>query len=71
MELLQSVLFAPPVKEVFYLDPGSGSFILQLIIASAAGALFMLRGYIKNFFNLFRRSDSKDKEESSSSDDAE
>ncbi len=28
-----------------YLDPGSGSFILQLIIAGAAGILFSLRSY--------------------------
>ncbi len=36
-----------------YLDPGSGSFLLQLIVASLLGALFVLRtswGRIKAFF---------------------
>ncbi len=35
-----------------YLDPGSGSYLLQLLIAGALGALFVLRGYfgrIKDF----------------------
>ncbi len=36
-----------------YLDPGSGSFLLQLLIASGLGALFVLRSSwskIKSFF---------------------
>ena len=54
-----SVLFA-------YLDPGSGSFILQLIIAGAAGILFSLRGYWSKVIGRFRgRSTEKtDKDES-------
>ena len=35
-----------------YLDPGSGSYLLQLIIAGILGSLFLLRGYfgrIKTF----------------------
>ena len=40
-----------------YLDPGSGSFILQLILASLMGALFMLGVYWKKvkafFLDLF------------------
>lgn len=35
-----------------YLDPGSGSYLLQLLIAGILGALFVLRGYfgrIKSF----------------------
>ena len=28
-----------------YLDPGSGSFILQLILAAFLGGLFVLRSY--------------------------
>ena len=35
-----------------YLDPGSGSYFLQLLIAGILGALFVLRGYfgrIKSF----------------------
>ncbi|MFP3854757.1 MAG: hypothetical protein ACLFWD_10755 [Anaerolineales bacterium] len=42
-------LFAPDA----YLDPGSGSYLLQLLIAGAMGALLMLRiywGKVKGFF---------------------
>ena len=38
-------LFAPPGSERAYLDPGSGSFIVQLLIASAVGAAFATRMY--------------------------
>ena len=42
-----------------YLDPGSGSYIIQLIIAGGVGALFGVKTFwhqIKNFFtSLFRR----------------
>ncbi|HEX9795423.1 MAG TPA: hypothetical protein VGA52_00380 [Anaerolineales bacterium] len=43
-----------------YLDPGSGSYLLQLLIAGAMGGLLMLRIYwskVKAFFlRLFGRS---------------
>jgi hypothetical protein len=32
-------------RGLFYLDPGSGSYLLQLLIAGAMGALLMLRIY--------------------------
>ena len=42
-----------------YLDPGSGSYIIQLIIAGGVGALFGVKTFllqIKNFFaNLFKK----------------
>jgi hypothetical protein len=37
-----------------YLDPGSGSFILQLVIASLLGGAFIVKSYwkkIKSFFS--------------------
>jgi len=37
-----------------YLDPGSGSFILQLIIAGFAGLMFVLRGYWSRLLGLFK-----------------
>lgn len=36
-----------------YLDPGSGSYLLQLLIGGILGALFLLRAYwgrVKEFF---------------------
>ncbi len=49
-----------------YLDPGSGSYLLQLLIAGALGALFALRLYwtrVKEFFSgLFQRSNEDEAE---------
>ena len=60
---LARILFAPEYEVNGYLDPGSGSFILQVILASALGVLFVLRGYIAKFFALFRKSSNdKDKD---------
>lgn len=44
-----------------YIDPGSGSIILQLLIASVVGAAFYLRRFIANIVRqvrdrLFRKS---------------
>ena len=51
-------LLAPLTRASAYLDPGSGSFILQLILASAVGVMFALRSYwsriangVKNLFS--------------------
>ena len=46
-------LFAPLKRDVAYLDPGTGSFLLQLLLASLLGGLFLVRafwGRIKAFF---------------------
>ena len=44
-----------------YLDPGSGSYLLQLFIAGALGALFALRLYwdrVRKFISrIFNRSE--------------
>jgi len=32
-----------------YIDPGSGSFIIQMVVASAAGISYVLRAYITRF----------------------
>lgn len=63
-----SILFSILGREKGYLDPGSGSYIIQLIIASLMGALFMLGVYrrrVTDFFrNLFsKRSNNDDPEE--------
>jgi len=48
-----------------YLDPGSGSYLLQLLIAGLLGGLFAIRAYWGKIKNLFRRG-SRDEEEVSS-----
>ena len=50
-----------------YLDPGSGSYFIQLVIASLMGALFVLGVYrrkVTDFFrNLFSRNDPDEEQE--------
>jgi hypothetical protein len=52
-------LSAPPTHVRAYLDPGSGSILLQLLIAGILGAILVLRsswGKVKTFFTrLFSR----------------
>ena len=45
-----------------YLDPGSGSFIIQLLLASLVGGLFILKTYWKRIIGFFRKSSSVEPE---------
>ncbi|MEA3349520.1 MAG: hypothetical protein U9Q82_02740, partial [Chloroflexota bacterium] len=51
-----------------YLDPGSGSFILQLLIAGLVGAGFLLRGYWGKLTSFFRGSSAQEKDNDDASD---
>jgi hypothetical protein len=42
-------------KAPAYLDPGSGSFILQLLLAALVGSLFLVKSYWKRLGGFFRR----------------
>jgi hypothetical protein len=55
---------------VAYLDPGTGSLILQALVAALAGAVVAITSYWQRIRSFFRRS-SRDKErsETTSSDD--
>ncbi len=48
---------------LIYIDPGSGSFLVQAIIAGALGVAFFFKNivaYIRHFFSvLFRKKDEK------------
>jgi hypothetical protein len=60
-------LLAPLLRPVAYLDPGTGSFIIQMLIAAALGGAFLMRGYIvkgfKALFKLFGRSEPTEDED--------
>jgi len=43
-----------------YLDPGSGSFILQVLLASLVGIGFAFRKYWSKFLGLFRKEKAED-----------
>ena len=55
IDILTNLLARP----ASYLDPGSGSYLLQLLIAGALGAIFALRLYwsrVRGFFSsIFRK----------------
>lgn len=48
------------VQEAYaYLDPGTGSYVLQILIASLLGALFMLKVFWGRILGFFGKSLSK------------
>lgn len=53
-------LFGGVARASAYLDPGSGSFFIQLLVAGLMGALFLIGAYwkrVKNFvLRMFGRS---------------
>ena len=59
--MLTGLILVPAASKHPYLDPGSGSFILQMLIAGAAGAVFIMRNQIARFFGLFRRNKDNEK----------
>jgi hypothetical protein len=50
-------LFASILRTQAYLDPGSGSFLIQLLIAGVVGAGFLIKAYWKKIKGLFNRSE--------------
>lgn len=53
-------------KDVYaYLDPGTGSYVLQMVIAGLLGALFFIKLSWKKMKNFFSNLSSKRKDERS------
>lgn len=48
------------IKAKAYLDPGSGSFLIQLLIAGLVGVGFILRSYWGRIKGFFTRSSSEE-----------
>ena len=46
-----------------YLDPGTGSLIVQLIITAVTAAIFFIRGLREKIVNIFNRLRGKDNRE--------
>jgi hypothetical protein len=54
------------VIDLLYIDPGSGSYLAQVIIASILGVVFYFRNIlhiIRNFFGRFTGSKNRHKEQ--------
>jgi hypothetical protein len=56
---IASIFSSPALHGNFYLDPGSGSFILQLLIAGLVGGAFLLKTYWQKIIAFFRNRTSK------------
>jgi hypothetical protein len=48
-------LFRPLIEQRAYLDPGSGSFLIQLLVAALLGGLFLLKTYWRKVTGFFGR----------------
>ena len=62
--LLTLGIAMPLPQEHAYLDPGSGSFLLQLLIAGLLGMGFVIRRYWSKITSLFSRSNSEEDDDS-------
>jgi hypothetical protein len=51
---LMKLLSPQLLKAYAYLDPGSGSFILQILIATLLGSAFLIKTYWKKIIAFFR-----------------
>lgn len=56
-------LLSPILRPHAYLDPGSGSFLVQLLIAGIVGIGFLIKAYWKKIKGLFNRSESEKEED--------
>jgi hypothetical protein len=56
-------LIASLLRTQAYLDPGSGSFLIQLLIAGVVGAGFLIKAYWKKIKGLFNRSEAKEEDD--------
>ena len=56
--LLAALLLATPTQLPAYIDPGSGSFFLQMLVAGVLGASVTLKTFWKQIKAYFSRSDS-------------
>ncbi len=51
-----TILAAPLLSGHLYLDPGSGSYIFQLLVAALLGGAFAIKIYWKRLRSFFNKS---------------
>ena len=61
LALLLTFILASPAQA--YLDPGSGSFLLQIILAGIMGFIFMAKIYWKKILAFFGKETPQDPDE--------
>ncbi|MCB0740281.1 MAG: hypothetical protein R2796_01770 [Chitinophagaceae bacterium] len=50
------------MMHLLYIDPGSGSFLVQAIVAAALGIVFYLKSFRNYIVSLFTRKRKKEEE---------
>jgi drug/metabolite transporter (DMT)-like permease len=53
--LLHSVAFVAPQPAHAYIDPGTGSYIFQMLIAGLIGGLFAMKQFWRRGMSFFKR----------------
>jgi hypothetical protein len=59
------VLIGSLNKDLAYLDPGSGSFILQILLATLLASLLFMKNFWRKVLGIFKKPSSADPDESS------
>jgi hypothetical protein len=49
------VLIGSLNKDLAYLDPGSGSFILQILLATLLASLLFMKGFWRKIVGIFKK----------------
>ena len=57
------VLIGSLNKDLAYLDPGSGSFILQILLATLLASLLFMKNFWRKVFGFFKKPTSQDQNE--------
>jgi hypothetical protein len=58
-----SVLIGSLNKDLAYLDPGSGSFILQILLATLLASLLFMKSFWRKVIGIFKKPSSSDQAE--------
>ena len=64
--LMMLVLISFPAHSHAYIDPGTGSFVIQMVVAAVLGAFFALKMYwrrLKGFFSKFTAKEKKNSDD--------
>ena len=56
-------LIGPLNKDLAYLDPGSGSFILQILLATLLASLLFMKSFWRKVIGIFKKPSSSDQAE--------
>jgi hypothetical protein len=57
------VLIGALNKDLAYLDPGSGSFILQILLATLLASLLFMKNFWRKVIGIFKKPSSSDQVE--------